>query len=59
MSPTRELDTLLTIDQLAERLNVSVRTVERQPFPCIYLGARTKRYIWDDVLEYMRDHQQR
>lgn len=48
--PTRE--DVLTIKQVAERLQVSERHVERIDAPCFYLGTRTRRYIWGAVLDF-------
>ena len=44
-------DAVLTVKQLAEALGVSVRTVERMDIPTIYLGKRTRRFIWGQVLD--------
>lgn len=44
-------DAVLTIRQVAEALGVSTRTVERIDLPTIYLGKRTKRFIWGQVLD--------
>ena len=44
-------DAVLTVKQLAEALGVSLRTVERMDIPTIYLGKRTRRFIWGQVLD--------
>lgn len=44
-------DAVLTIRQVADALGVSTRTVERIDLPTIYLGRRTKRFIWGQVLD--------
>lgn len=44
---------VLDIHQVADWLQVSVRTVERLDIPCTFLGHRTKRYLGKDVIEYM------
>jgi hypothetical protein len=44
-------DAVLSIEQLAAGLNVSVRTIERMDLPTVYLGKRTKRFIWGQVLD--------
>ena len=49
-TPTRE--DILTIEQVAERLQVSARMVERLAVPCFYLGPRTRRYIWGTVVDF-------
>lgn len=45
-------DDVLTIKQVAERLQISERHVERMNAPCFYLGTRTRRYIWGAVLDF-------
>lgn len=45
---------VLTIEQLAAALQVSVRQAERLDLPCVYLGTRTRRYVWGQVLETLR-----
>jgi hypothetical protein len=44
-------EAVVTIKQVAAALGVSVRNVERMDLPTVYLGARTKRYVWDQILE--------
>lgn len=46
-------DAVLTVKQLAEALGVSVRTVERMDVPTIYIGKRTRRFIWGQVLDVL------
>lgn len=46
-------ETVLNIDQVAEWLQVSVRTVERLDIPFIFLGIRQKRYLGKDVLKFL------
>lgn len=46
-------EAILTINEVAEWLDVSVRTVERLDIPGVFLGHRTKRYLGKDVLKYM------
>jgi hypothetical protein len=43
-------DAVVTIDEVAAALRVSVRTVERMHLPTIYCGARTRRYLWGNIL---------
>jgi hypothetical protein len=43
-------DAVLTIDQVALGLQVSVRTVERAHFPSHHIG-RVPRFIWGEVLD--------
>lgn len=46
-------EAILTIEQVAEWLQVSTRTVERLDIPATFLGHRTKRYLGKDVLKYL------
>ena len=41
---------ILTKRELAERLKISVRSIENLHLPCLDMGHRLKRYIWSDVL---------
>lgn len=44
---------ILTIEQVADWLQISVRLVERLDIPCVYLGRRTRRYIGKVVLDHL------
>ncbi len=44
-------EAVLTKSELAVQLKISERQVERQDFPTVYLGDRTPRYVWRQVLE--------
>lgn len=44
-------DAVLTIRQVAGALGVSTRTIERIDLPTVYLGKRTRRFIWGQVLD--------
>lgn len=46
-------EAVLNIEQVAEWLQVSTRTVERLDIPCVFLGVRTRRYLAKDILKYM------
>ena len=46
---------VLTKRELAERLKVSVRSIENLHLPCLDMGYRLKRYIWSEVLEEIRN----
>jgi hypothetical protein len=46
-------ETVLMIEEVAEWLNVSVRTVERYPIKRIPLSDHTRRYLAKHVLEYL------
>lgn len=43
-------DAILTIEQVARGLNISVRSVERADLPTFYVG-RLRRYLWGKVLD--------
>jgi hypothetical protein len=48
-------ETVLTRIQLATALGVSEDTIERSGIPCSRaLGERCPRYIWGDVVEWIR-----
>lgn len=46
-------DAVLTIQQVAEWLGVSRRTVQRLRIPSVQLGHRTVRYRAADVMDYV------
>jgi hypothetical protein len=46
-------ETVLTIEQVAEWLQVSKRSAEELHLPCFYLGTRTRRYLAKDVLAFI------
>lgn len=46
-------ETVLTIEEVAEWLGVSIRTVERWPIKRITLTRSTRRYLAKHVLEYL------
>lgn len=46
-------EAVLTIRQLADWLQIGVRSVERLDIPCVMLGTRTRRYVAKDVLRYL------
>ena len=48
---------ILTKRELAERLKVSVRSIENLHLPCLDMGYRLKRYVWSEVLADL--HQRR
>ena len=45
-------DAILTIEQVAAGLHMSVRSVERADLPTIYIG-RLRRYHWGTILEVL------
>jgi hypothetical protein len=44
-------EAVVTIKQVAAALGVSARQVERMDLPTVYLGERTKRYVWAQILD--------
>jgi hypothetical protein len=44
-------DAVVTIDEVAAALRVSVRTVERMDLPTVYCGRKTRRYVWGQLLD--------
>ncbi len=46
---------ILTKRELAERLKVSVRSIENLHLPCLDMGYRLKRYVWSEVLHEIRN----
>lgn len=58
MQTTTETDNLLTIEQLATRLNIHPVTARglwrRREIPGIRLGHRTLRFEYDKVLDALR-----
>jgi len=48
-------DTLLTIDEIAAALRVSVRTIERMDLPTVYCGPKNRRYLWGQILDVLRE----
>ena len=50
----RNANAILTRDEVAAWLKVRPRQVERLGIPCLDLGHKTKRYIAEDVLAWLR-----
>lgn len=48
-------DAVLTVQEVAAALRVSVRMVERMDLPTLYPGARTRRYLWGQVLDVLKE----
>ena len=46
-------ETVLTIEQVADWLQISKRSAESLHLPCFYLGKRTRRFLAKDVLRYI------
>ncbi len=51
--PSYSRDSVLTIQELAAALKVSVRTIERSDLPTVYLGSRTRRFVWGQILDVL------
>ncbi len=54
---TRDIsgEEILTKKQLAERLQVSPRTIENLHLPCLDLGYRSKRYVLSKVMKFLEE----
>lgn len=50
-------DAILTIEQVARALSISVRSVERADLPTFYVG-RLRRYLWGKVLDTIEGRSQ-
>lgn len=49
-------DAVLTIEQLAQALQVSVRTIERMDLPTIYCAkGKLRRYVYGQILETLKE----
>ncbi len=54
--PALTPDTVLTQQQVAAALNVSVQTVIRSGIPASYrLGKQSPRYIWGEVIAWLKE----
>ncbi len=53
-TPASDTDDVLTPQQLANRLKISVKTVRRRAYPSLDTGERERRYYWPDVLAFLR-----
>jgi hypothetical protein len=48
-------DAILTAQEVADRLKIKPRQVQRLGIPYINLGRKTKRYAWSDVLRFLEE----
>ena len=48
-------EALLTIEEMAAVLRVSVRTVERMDLPTVYCGPKNRRYLYGQVIDILRE----
>lgn len=51
--PTNAIPPVMTIQEVADLLRLSVRTVLRDPPPSIRLAGRSRRYRATDVLRWL------
>ena len=51
--PGKEIPPVLTIEEVADLLRVSVRKVHDLPIKSALLGRRTRRFLTKHVLEYV------
>ena len=56
---TYSRDAILTIDEVAAALRVSVRAVHRLDLPHFKAGGRTVRYIWGELLDHWAEEGKR
>jgi hypothetical protein len=47
-------DAVVTIDEVAAALRVSIHTVRRMDLPTIYIG-RQSRYLWGQLLDHLAE----
>jgi hypothetical protein len=55
---TYSRDAVVTIEQVAAAIGVSVRQVERMDLPTVYCGRRTRRYVWGQILDALTERAQ-
>lgn len=46
-------DAIVTVEQVAAALQVSVKTVQRMDLPMIPVGRRAYRFLWSQVLDVL------
>lgn len=51
-------DAIVTAEQVAAALQVSVKTVQRMDLPTIPIGRRGARYLWSQVLDALAERAQ-
>ena len=47
-------DAVVTIDEVAAALRVSIHTVRRMDLPTVYVG-RQPRYVWSQILDTLTE----
>ncbi|MHB1097823.1 MAG: hypothetical protein ACYC3F_16820 [Gemmatimonadaceae bacterium] len=52
---TYSREAILTAEEMAAVLKISVRQLDRQDLPCVYLGNRTRRYVYGQVLDALME----
>ena len=53
--PVFAREAVLTAEQAAAGLQVSRRQFSRLDMPVVYLGDRTPRYLWGQVLDHLAE----
>lgn len=51
--PQYPREAILTVEEVAKALRVSVKTVQRLDLPTVYLGKQTPRMIWGQVFDIL------
>jgi len=49
-------DTILTAREVAAWLKINPRQVQRLGIPCVDLGRKTRRYLAEDVLDWLETY---
>lgn len=44
-------EAVLEIEHVAAAFGVGKRSAERYRFKCFYLGSKTRRFLWGDILD--------
>lgn len=44
-------EAVLEIEHVAAAFGIGERSAERQHFRCFYLGTRTRRFLWGEILD--------
>lgn len=53
--PQYPREAILTIEEVAKALRVSVKTVMRADLPTVYIGKQVPRYIWGQVFDVLKE----
>lgn len=49
---------VLDAKQVCEALQISLATLDRLDLPTVYLGKRSRRYVWRQVLKVLEERAQ-